>query len=64
MPAIVFDVNETLLHLGRLDSLFTDVLGDAALRPRWFATMLQLFFVGGLTGQYVDFGTAQRAALR
>ena len=27
-------------------------------------TMLQLSFVGGLTGQYVDFSTAQRAALR
>ena len=26
--------------------------------------MLQLSFVGGLTGQYVDFTTAQRAALR
>ena len=26
--------------------------------------MLQLSFVGGLTGRYVDFGAAQRAALR
>lgn len=26
--------------------------------------MLQLSFVGGLTGEYVDFSTAQRAALR
>lgn len=61
---LVFDVNETLLDLAALDPLFVDLLGDAALRPQWFATMLQLSFVGGLTGQYVDFSTAQRAALR
>ena len=61
---LVFDVNETLLDLGALDPLFVDLLGDAALRPQWFATMLQLSFVGGLTGHYVDFSTAQRAALR
>jgi 2-haloacid dehalogenase len=61
---LAFDVNETLLDLHALDRLFDDVLGDAALRPQWFATMLQLSFVGGLTGQYVDFSTAQRAALK
>ena len=61
---LAFDVNETLLDLRALDPLFDDVLGDAALRPQWFATMLQLSFVGGLTGHYVDFSTAQRAALR
>ncbi|TPG31886.1 haloacid dehalogenase type II [Mycobacterium hodleri] len=61
---LVFDVNETLLDLGALDPLFIDLFDDAALRPQWFATMLQLSFVGGLTGQYVDFSTAQRAALR
>lgn len=61
---LAFDVNETLLDLAALDPLFTDLLGDAALRPQWFSTMLQLSFVGGLTGHYVDFSTAQRAALR
>lgn len=60
---LVFDVNETLLDLGALDPLFDDVLGDAALRSVWFATMLQVAFVGGLTGDYVDFTTAQKAAL-
>ncbi len=63
-PVLVFDVNETLLDLAALDPLFVSVLGDGALRPTWFATMLQLSFVGGLTGQYVDFTTAQKAALR
>lgn len=61
---IAFDVNETLLDLRALDPHFEELLGSAALRPQWFGQMLQLAFVGGLTGRYVDFGTAQRAALK
>jgi 2-haloacid dehalogenase len=60
---IAFDVNETLLDLSALDSLFERLFGSAALRAQWFAQMLQLSFVGGLTGRYVDFPSAQRAAL-
>src|SRR5437763_17100441 len=61
---IAFDVNETLLDLGALDSHFEALFGSAALRAQWVAQTLQLSFVGGLTGQYVDFTTAQRAALQ
>jgi 2-haloacid dehalogenase len=60
---IAFDVNETLLDLRALDEPFEVLLGSASLRPQWFTLMLQLAFTGGLTGQYVDFTTAQRAAL-
>lgn len=60
---IAFDVNETLLDLKVLDPAFEELLGSAALRGQWFAQMLQLSFVGGLTGEYVDFSTAQKAAL-
>jgi 2-haloacid dehalogenase len=63
MTVIAFDVNETLLDLRALDAPFTTAFGDAALRPQWFALMLQVAFVGGLTGTYVDFTTAQRSAL-
>ena len=56
---IAFDVNETLLDLRALDGLF----GDAARRRQWFGQMLQLAFVGVITDRYVDFSTAQRAAL-
>src|SRR5919109_576079 len=64
MPRVIaFDVNETLLDLGALDPLFEQAFGSAALRAQWFAQMLQLSFVGGLTGRYVDFTSAQRAAL-
>jgi 2-haloacid dehalogenase len=61
---LAFDVNETLLDLSALDAPFAGVFGDAALRPVWFQTMLQLSFVGGLSGDYIDFTSAQHAALR
>jgi 2-haloacid dehalogenase len=61
---LAFDVNETLLDLRALDPHFQRVFGDAALRPTWFSQMLQLAFVGAITGQYVDFTSAQHAALR
>jgi 2-haloacid dehalogenase len=60
---IAFDVNETLLDLSALDASFEELLGAAALRTQWFAQMLQLSFVGGLSGEYVDFSTAQHGAL-
>ncbi len=60
---IAFDVNETLLDLRVLDAHFDKLLGVPGLRAQWFAQMLQLSFVGGLTAHYVDFSTAQRAAL-
>ena len=60
---IAFDVNETLLDLRALDDLFQQYFGAADVRAQWFAQMLQLSFVGGLTGEYVDFTTAQHAAL-
>jgi 2-haloacid dehalogenase len=61
---IAFDVNETLLDLRALDPAFEAAFGSPAFRGQWFAQMLQLSFVGGLTGEYVDFRQAQEAALR
>jgi 2-haloacid dehalogenase len=61
---VAFDVNETLLDLAALDPLFEEAFGDGALRQQWFGQMLQLSFTGGLTGRYVDFTSAQRAALQ
>jgi 2-haloacid dehalogenase len=63
VTVLAFDVNETLLDLRALDAPFTAAFGDATLRPQWFALMLQVAFVGGLTGTYVDFTSAQRNAL-
>ncbi|HWG63443.1 MAG TPA: haloacid dehalogenase type II [Streptosporangiaceae bacterium] len=61
---LAFDVNETLVDLRALDDTFVALFGSASVRSLWFAQMLQLSFVGGLTGEYVDFTVAQRAALR
>ena len=61
---LAFDVNETLLDLAPLDPLFDETFGDTALRQQWFGQMLQISFTGGLTDRYVDFSTAQRAALQ
>jgi 2-haloacid dehalogenase len=60
---IAFDVNETLLDLSALDSVFAQELGDAGMRPQGFAQMLQVAFTGAITGRYVDFPTAQESAL-
>jgi 2-haloacid dehalogenase len=60
---IAFDVNETLLDLSPLDDVFEELFGDASVRGLWFAQMLQVGFVGAITDRYVDFATAQRAAL-
>lgn len=62
VKVVAFDVNETLLDLSGLDDAFDEALGDRSLRGQWFAQMLQLSFVGGLTGEYLDFTAAQRAA--
>ncbi len=60
---IVFDVNETLLDLGALDSEFERIFGDAAARQAWFQQMLQSAFVSTITGAYADFGAIGMAAL-
>jgi 2-haloacid dehalogenase len=60
---VAFDVNETLLDLSVLDPIFAAAFGTARVRADWFGQMLQIAFTGGLTGDYVDFSSAQEAAL-
>ena len=55
---ITLDVNATLLDLSSLDEPFERAFGDAGVRAQWFGQMLQLCFVGGLTGRYVDLTSA------
>ena len=59
----LFDVNETLLDMAALDGVFADVFGDAALRPVWFAQMLQLALTATVTGRYREFGAHAMSAL-
>jgi 2-haloacid dehalogenase len=49
--------------VGALDPHFERAFGSAAVRQQWFGQVLQLAFVGGLTGRYVDFTSAQKAAV-
>ena len=60
---ILFDVNETLLDLAALDSLFERHLGDAALRSVWFSQVLATSMTMTLVGDYADFAEVGRSAL-
>lgn len=60
---LVFDVNETLLDLAPLDPVFESLLGDRALRQRWFSRMLHWSTVLTLTGDFQDFGVLAGACL-
>lgn len=62
-PICVFDVNETLLDLRALDSLFQQVFGNGNLRSQWFTQLLQNAFVSTITNHYSDFGAQGAAAL-
>ena len=65
MPRIcVFDVNETLLDLAALDSLFERAFGSAATRREWFGQMLQYAFALTAIGEYRKFGEHGQAALK
>lgn len=62
---IVFDVNETLLDLGVLDELFERHLGNASLRPVWFAQVVQTAITATMIGApYRPFGEVGAAALQ
>ncbi len=63
MTLAVFDVNETLLDLGALDPLFTEVFGDPAVRREWFGQVLQSALVLSAIGAYQDFVAVAGGAL-
>jgi 2-haloacid dehalogenase len=63
-PAIVFDVNETLLDLSALDPLFADAFGDKGVRRIWFAQTLQIAMTMTIMGAYAPFGEVAKAALQ
>ena len=60
---IVFDVNETLLDLKGLDSVFAGIFGDASARREWFQQMLQSALVATVTDAYTSFGEIGMSAL-
>lgn len=62
-PYIVFDVNETLLDLQKLDPLFEEHFGSGYYRKAWFDQVLKSAFVSTIAGPYKDFGVVARSAL-
>lgn len=62
-PLILFDVNETLLDLAVLDSVFVDLFGDAAVRKEWFSQVLQSALVLTVLERYEPFSTVAGHAL-
>lgn len=59
----VFDVNETLLDLGALDTYFERAFGDAGVRRIWFSQVLQTALVSTVLQEYSDFSSIGDAAL-
>ncbi len=62
---LFFDVNESLLDLGKMKESVGNVLGGRKdLLPLWFTTMLQYSLVSTASRQFADFGTIGAATLR
>jgi 2-haloacid dehalogenase len=61
--AVIFDVNETMLDLGALDSLFLRWFGDPVARKQWFAQTLHFAMTLAATREFRSFGEVGTAAL-
>jgi 2-haloacid dehalogenase len=61
--AVIFDINETVLDLATLDSLFAEWFGDPAARRAWFAQTLHLAMTLAATQTFKSFGEVGAAAL-
>ncbi|MGB6152107.1 MAG: haloacid dehalogenase type II [Pricia sp.] len=62
---LFFDVNESLLDLGKMKESVGKALGGREeLLPLWFTTMLQYSLVSTASRQYADFATIGAATLR
>lgn len=62
-PAIVFDVNETLLDLEPVRDWFSERFGDQPDAGTWFAELLRLSFVSSVLDRYQPFTDLAAAAL-
>src|SRR3954452_19823641 len=66
-PAIVFDMNETLLDMSALDPTFAQIFGvanGAELRKKWFKQVLELVLTVTITGDYRSFDKLTGDALQ
>lgn len=68
-PAIVFDLNETLLDMSALDPTFAQIFDQpnhqgSELRKKWFKQVLELFLTATITGKYRSFDKLMDEALQ
>lgn len=64
LPALVFDVNETLLDLEALRPHFARIFGDGGVMREWFAQLILYSQALTLAGEYVAFGELGGAVLK
>jgi 2-haloacid dehalogenase len=62
-PAVVFDVNETLLDLAPIREWFQGAYDGSVGASEWFGEMLRLSFVSATTDRYLPFTTLAAHAL-
>jgi len=62
-PAIVFDVNETLLDLSPVRIWFAERYGEKPDAKAWFTELLRLSFVSAATDRYLPFTMLATSAL-
>lgn len=60
---LVFDVNETLLDLGKIKTAIQKELPETNAFNLWFSTLLQYAMVESITNQYHSFGDIGKATL-
>jgi 2-haloacid dehalogenase len=64
MTVAVFDVNETLLDIDSLTTVFDDIFGDPAVMREWFGQLVTYSMTATLARCYADFFTLGRAVLQ
>lgn len=63
-PVLVFDVNEILLDIDSIATLFGDLFGDERVLREWFNQLVMYSMTVTLADHYVDFFTLGRGVLR
>jgi 2-haloacid dehalogenase len=63
-PVLVFDVNETLIDIDSVASLFGDLFGDRRVLREWFNQLVMYSMTLTLSEHYVDFFALGQGVLR
>jgi 2-haloacid dehalogenase len=61
---LVFDVNETLIDINSMASLFDRIFGDPRVLREWFGQLVMYSMAATLSGRYIDFFTLGQGLVR